>query len=254
MGRLQDRRILVTGAANGLGRAIATRLAAEGARLALFDIDRDGLAQVTEDLARSGTPAFALPVDVTEEAQVLDAFARLEGEFGALDSLVNNVGGSRNAKIWEMSVADWNFTLELNLRSAFLCTRAALPTMIQRRAGSIVCMSSGSREGTPWTACHSGGAAYAAAKAGIHGFIRGVALEVAPFGIRINAVAPGPIETDRTREVFAQMNATLDHSPNRMVPMRRLGQPQEIANAVLFLASEEASYVTGVTLDVAGGR
>ncbi|MGK7864874.1 SDR family oxidoreductase [Falsiroseomonas sp. E2-1-a4] len=244
----------MTGAANGLGRAIATRLAAEGARLALFDIDRDGLAQVAEDLARAGTPAFALTVDVTGEAQVLDAFARLEAEFGALDSLVNNVGGSRNAKIWEMSLADWDFTVNLNLRSAFLCTRAALPAMMQRQAGSIVCMSSGSREGTPWTASHSGGAAYAAAKAGIHGFIRDVALEVAPFGIRINAVAPGPIETDRTREVFAHMNATLEHSPNRMVPMRRLGQPHEIADAVLFLASEEASYVTGVTLDVAGGR
>jgi 3-oxoacyl-[acyl-carrier protein] reductase len=153
-----------------------------------------------------------------------------------------------------MSAADWDFTLRLNLRPTFLCTRAVLPAMMARRSGSIVCMSSGSREGTPWTAAHSGGAAYAAAKAGIHGFIRDVALEVSALGVRINAVAPGPIETDKTRAVFAEMNATLEHSPDRMVPMRRIGQPREIADAVLFLASDEASYVTGVTLDVAGGR
>lgn len=251
MGRLEGKCALVTGAANGLGEAIALRLAREGAKLALLDIDAAGLARVAAGI---GGDPLSLVADATEEAAVAAAFERLGREFGPLNILVNNVGGARNARIWEMSVEDWGFTLRLNLRSAFLCTRAALPAMMSRGVGSIVCLSSGSREGTPWTAQHSGGSAYAAAKAGIHGFVRGVALEVAERGVRINAVAPGPIETERTRPIFARMNATSDQSPNRLVPMRRLGQPHEIADAVLYLASDEASYVTGITLDVTGGR
>jgi 3-oxoacyl-[acyl-carrier protein] reductase len=254
MGRMQDKLAVVTGAANGLGEAISLRLGAEGARLALFDIDAAGLERVAATLRGQGVQVLALPGDVTEEAAVQQGFARIAAECGAIEVLVNNVGGSRNQRIWEMSVEAWDFTIRLNLRSAFLCTRAVLPGMMARRSGAIVCMSSGAKEGTPWSAAHSGAAAYSAAKAGIHGFIRDVAWEVAPYGIRINAVAPGPIETDRTRAVFAEMNATLEHSPKRMVPMARAGQPREIADAVLYLASEEASYVTGVTLDVAGGR
>ena len=168
--------------------------------------------------------------------------------------LVNNVGGSRNQKLWEMTAETWDFTIRLNLRSAFLCTRAALRLMMRQGAGAIVCMSSGAREGTPWTAHHVGGAAYSAAKAGIHGFIRDAAMELAEYGIRINSVAPGPIETERTARMFEELRETSDHSPHRLVPMRRIGQPREIADAVLFLASEEASYITGTTLSVAGGR
>src|SRR4029077_6844511 len=110
-------------------------------------------------------------------------------EQGRVDVLVNNVGGARNAKLWDMTADDWDFTLRLNLRSAFLCTRAAARLMMKQRAGAIVCMSSGAREGTPWTAHHTGGAAYSAAKAGIHGFIRDAALQVAAHGVRMTAVA-----------------------------------------------------------------
>ena len=117
-----------------------------------------------------------------------------------------------------------------------------------------MCLSSGAREGTPWTAYYQGGAAYSAAKAGIHGFIRDVALELAEYGIRVNAVAPGPIDTERAGAMLRKLNETVEYSPNHMTPMRRLGQPTEIADAVLFLASEEASYITGVTLPVTGGR
>ncbi|MCO6417167.1 SDR family oxidoreductase [Siccirubricoccus sp. KC 17139] len=246
---MQDRLAVVTGAANGLGEAIARRLKAEGARLALFDIDAAGLATVAEEL-----DALAIQGDVTEESMVQQGFARIAAELGPADVLVNNVGGSRNQKIWEMSVEAWDFTLRLNLRSAFLCTRAVLPGMMERRCGAIICMSSGAKEGTPWSAEHSGAAAYSTAKAGIHGFIRDVALEVAPYNIRVNAVAPGPIATPRTSPLFAEMEKTLLHPPSRMVPMARIGEPVDIANAVLYLASDEASYVTGVTLDVAGGR
>lgn len=254
MGRLKDRLAVVTGAANGLGAAIARKFAAEGARLALLDLDAAGLDRVAAELKGQGTQVLAEAGDVTEEGVVVAAFDRIVKTCGEVDVLVNNVGGSRNARVWEMSVEDWDFTIRLNLRSAFLCTRAVLPSMMARKAGAIVCMSSGSRNGTPWSAADSGAAAYSAAKAGIHGFVRDVAMEVSHLGVRINAVAPGPIETDRTRSGFARMEQTLELSPNRLVPMRRIGQPFEIADAVLFLASDEASYITGTTLDVAGGR
>ena len=171
-----------------------------------------------------------------------------------IDILVNNVGGSRNAKIWEMKADDWDFVLRLNLRSTFLCTRAAVPHMMRRRYGRIVCMSSGAREGTPWTAYYQGGSAYSAAKAGVHGFVRDVALELAEHGINVNAVAPGPIDTERFGPGLRHMNETVEYSPNHMTPLRRLGEPIEVAHAVLFLASEEASYITGHTLAVTGGR
>jgi NAD(P)-dependent dehydrogenase (short-subunit alcohol dehydrogenase family) len=174
-------------------------------------------------------------------------------QFGRIDILVNNVGGGTSGHIWEASVEEWDRVIRLNLRSAFLCTRHVVPHMKARRAGRIVCLSSGAREGTPWTAYHTGNAAYAAAKAGIHGFIRHAALELAEHGVAINAVAPGPIETARTMRIFnAMQNAP--YAPERLTPLRRLGQPDEVANAVLFLASDEASYVTGTTLAVAGGR
>ena len=143
--------------------------------------------------------------------------------------------------------------MRLNLRSAFLCTRAAARPMMKQRAGANVCMSSGAREGTPWTAHHTGGAAYSAAKAGIHGFIRDAAFELAEHGIRINAVAPGPITTERTAAAFEEMRDS-DFSPYKFTPMRRIGKPREIADAVLYLASDEASYITGTTLNVTGGR
>jgi NAD(P)-dependent dehydrogenase (short-subunit alcohol dehydrogenase family) len=251
MGRLQDKVAVVTGAANGIGRAVALRLVAEGARPVLLDLDAAGLERTAAEL---GAPALAIAADVTEEGPVADAFARIEAEHGRLDVLVNNVGGARNAKLWEMSAADWDFTVRLNLRSAFLCTRAAAGPMMRQRSGAVVCLSSGAREGTPWTAHDTGGAAYATAKAGVHGFIRDAAMELAGYGIRVNAVAPGPIETSRTRPMFERLNATSDYAPNRLVPMRRIGQPREVADAVLFLASDESSYITGVTLDVAGGR
>ncbi|MEL0110423.1 MAG: SDR family NAD(P)-dependent oxidoreductase, partial [Rickettsiales bacterium] len=168
--------------------------------------------------------------------------------------LVNNVGGSRNAKIWDMPVEDWDHTIKLNLRGTFLCTRAAVPHMMRRKRGKIICLSSGAREGTPWTAYYQGGSAYSACKAGVHGFMRDLALELAEFNINVNCVAPGPIDTEKAGANLRKMNETVDFSPNRMTPLGRLGLPVEVANAVLFLASDEASYVSGHTLAVAGGR
>jgi 3-oxoacyl-[acyl-carrier protein] reductase len=185
---------------------------------------------------------------------VQDLFGRIQDHYGRVDVLVNNVGGSRNMKIWEMTAEAWDYTIRLNLRSAFLCTRAVLPGMMERKSGNIICLSSGAREGTPWTAEDKGAAAYSTCKAGIHGFIRDLCWELSPYGIRANAVAPGPIATEKNRPMFAEQETRLIHPPSRMVPMARLGEAHEIADAVLFLASDESSYITGVTLDVAGGR
>ena len=251
MGRVQDQVAIVTGAANGLGQAIAIRLAEEGAHVVLGDIEEDALTRTTSQI---GATALAVASDVTEEAGARQLIESAIEHHGKLDILVNNVGGSRAGRIWEMPVEDWDFVLRLNLRSTFLCTRYAAPQMMQQRRGKIVCLSSGAREGTPWSANYDGGSAYSAAKAGVHGFIRDVAMELAPYNINVNAVAPGPIETERVGPALQHLNETVELSPNRMTPLGRLGQPAEVADAVLFLASGEASYITGHTLAVAGGR
>ncbi len=254
MGRVQDRVAVVTGAAKGLGAAIAQRLAEEGAKLMLGDIDAAGLENTASKAAALGVEVETLIGDITEEGP---AGALVQGaldRFGQLDILVNNVGGSRNSKVWEMPVEDWDYTVKLNLRGTFLCTRAAVPHMIERRQGKIVCLSSGAREGTPWTAYYQGGSAYSACKAGVHGFIRDVALELAEYNINVNAVGPGPIDTERAGAVLRKLNETVEYSPNHMTPLGRLGQPSEVADAVLFLASDEAAYISGHTLAVAGGR
>jgi len=251
MGRVQDKVAVVTGAAHGLGQAIATRLAEDGAKLVIGDIDGPGLERTAAAIT---TEMASVSGDITEEATASTLIQTAIDRFGQIDILVNNVGGSRNTKIWEMSVEDWDFVLRLNLRGTFLCTRYAVPHMMARRQGKIICLSSGAREGTPWTAYYEGGSAYSVAKAGVHGFIRDVALELAEYNINVNAVAPGPIDTERAGAVLRQMNDTVDFSPNRMTPLGRLGQPHEVADAVLFLASDEASYISGHTLAVAGGR
>lgn len=254
MGRLDGRIAIVTGAANGIGRGIARRFAAEGAAVVIGDIEAEALGRAAADIAAAGGKAEAVAGDLTEEAGAARLVEAAMARHGRIDILVNNLGGSRNAKVWEMSVADFDFVLRLNLRSTFLVTRAAVPHMIARRQGRIICLSSGAREGTPWTAYYQGGAAYSTAKAGVHGFVRDVALELAEFNITVNAVAPGPIDTERTGPGLRRLDATVDRGPSKMTPLGRLGTVEEVAAAALFLASDEASYVSGHTLHVAGGR
>ena len=253
-GRVEGKVAVVTGAGQGIGRAAAERLAAEGARVVGGDIDASILERTVIALQKSGATFVGVVGDVTEPNAAKQLVETAVERFGRIDILVNVVGGARNARIWEMREEDWDHTLRWNLRSTFLCTRAALPHMIEQRYGKIVCISSGAREGTPWTAYYAGGSAYSTAKAGVHGFIRDVALEVAQYGINVNAVAPGPIDTERTGENLKQLDKTVEYSPSKMTPLGRLGQPIEVANAVLFLASDEASYITGHTLPVTGGR
>lgn len=256
-GRVAGKVALVTGAAAGIGRAIALRLAEEGAALVVVDIDADGLAETERMIeAADGSapaPPLAIIADVTDEAAVKTLFAAALARHGRIDILVNDVGGGTSGRIWEATVEDWDHVIRLNLRSAFLCTREAAAHMGERRSGRIVNLSSGAREGTPWAAYYTGNSAYSAAKAGIHGFTRGVALELAEYGVTVNAVAPGPIETERTGPGFRKIEH-LEYGPIRATPLRRIGMPDDVANAVLYLASDEANYITGTTLPVAGGR
>src|SRR5262245_56067929 len=177
MGRLATKIAIVTGAANGIGRAIALRFAAEGAAVVIGDIDGAGLTRTAAAISSAGGTAAAVTGDLTEETGAAVLIDTAVATHGRIDILVNNLGGSRNAKVWEMPVADFDFVLRLNLRSTFLCTRAVAPHMMKRKQGRIICMSSGAREGTPWTAYYHGGAAYSAAKAGGQGFNPAVAME-----------------------------------------------------------------------------
>jgi len=254
MGRVQDQVAIVTGAAKGLGEAISRRLAQEGAKLVIADIDKRGLEAAAAKIREDNSEVVTVVGDVTEEETAFQLISSAIGRFGQIDILVNNVGGSRNSKIWQMPVEDWDYTIRLNLRGTFLCTRAAVPHMIERKRGKIICLSSGAREGTPWTAYYEGGSAYSASKAGVHGFMRDLALELAEHNINVNCVAPGPIDTEIAGAKLRKLNDTVDFSPNRMTPFGRLGQPREVADAVLFLASDEASYISGHTLAVTGGR
>jgi 3-oxoacyl-[acyl-carrier protein] reductase len=256
MGRVQDQVAVVTGAGLGLGRAIALRLAEEGAQLALGDIDAPALEKTVADIQAKGGKAFGLVGDVTEPGPADKLVAEAASRYGGrLDILVNNVGGGARGKIWDMKLEDWDAVIRLNLRGTFLCTRAAAPIMMQQRYGRIVCLSSGAKEGTPWSAHALGNSAYSTTKAGVHGFIRDVALELAEYAITANAVAPGPIDTERAGPRLRELDRTIPTvGPTHLTPLKRLGLPVEVANAVLFLASPEASYITGVTLNVTGGR
>jgi 3-oxoacyl-[acyl-carrier protein] reductase len=253
-GRVEGRVAVVTGAGQGIGRAVADRLAVEGARVVGGDIDASLVERLVRELEKTGAAVIGVVGDVTEPPSAKRLIDTAIERFGRIDILVNVVGGARNAKIHEMTEEAWDHTIRWNLRSTFLCTRAAAPHMIQQRYGKIVCISSGAREGTPWTAYYAGGSAYSTAKAGVHGFIRDVALELAQYGINVNAVAPGPIDTERTGANLKELDRTVEYSPSKMTPLGRLGLPVEVANAVLFLASDEASYITGHTLPVTGGR
>lgn len=253
--RLEGRTALVTGAAKGIGRAIALRFAEEGARLALVDLDAEGLDAVVAEIEGQGGEAIAFAGDATDESAVTAILTGATAHFGPVEVLVNNVGGGKAGRIWELSVEDWDAVMRLNLRSMFLFTRGVVQPMIEARAGRIICLSSGARNGTVWNSYHRGACAYSTAKAGIHGFIRDMALELGDYGITVNAVAPGPIDTELAGPYLRAMDEQgLEFAPSKMTPLRRLGTPREVADAALYLASDEASYVTGITLDVLGGR
>ncbi|HZM31234.1 MAG TPA: SDR family oxidoreductase [Acidimicrobiales bacterium] len=242
--RLQGRLALVTGGASGIGAAAARRLAAEGSHVVVCDRDGEGAQKLAADVGGD-----AVVVDVTDVAAVRAAVAQVEETIGPIDVLVNNAGGDQPALFLDTDEAAWDAALALNLKSVIACTHAALGPMVARRTGTIVNVASeAGRIGVV------GGAIYAAAKAGVIGLTRAVAREGARFNVRCNAVAPGPTETPLLDSLRADpLGARLRQAMIDATVLGRCGRPDEIAAAIAFLASDDASYVTGHTLAVSGG-
>jgi 3-oxoacyl-[acyl-carrier protein] reductase len=250
MGRLDGRVAFVTGAGRGIGAATALRFAEEGAKVALADVDLEGCAQGVSAIEKLGGAALAVSCDVSNADVVQQAVDQAASTFGRLDILVNNAGITRDNLLFKMSEAEWDAVMNVHLKGAFLCSRAAQKYMVEQRYGRIVSLSSTSALG------NRGQANYSTAKAGLQGFTRTLAVELGPFGITTNAVAPGFIDTEMTRATARRLGLTPEQmieDASKRIPVRRVGQPRDVANVICFLASEEAGFVNGQIIYVAGG-
>jgi len=251
MAGVHGRVALVTGAAQGIGAAIAKRLAIGGARVAVLDLTEAATARTVTDITDSGGSALGIGADVSKSDQVDTAVEQVVAEFGGLHILINNAGVLRDNLLFKMSEDDWDTVMSVHLKGAFLCSRAAQRHMTEARYGRIVNMSSTSALG------NRGQANYATAKAGLQGFTKTLAIELGPFGVTVNAIAPGFIETAMTRATAERTGSTIEQMRSAVaaaVPVRRAGLPEDIANAAAFFAAEESGYVTGQVIYVDGGR
>jgi 3-oxoacyl-[acyl-carrier protein] reductase len=242
--RLTGKRCLVTGAGRGIGRAIALAFAREGASVAVLDRREDLAAEAATALRALGAKAAVVTADVAQEESVTAGIAAAQDALGGIDVLVNNAGIDTNSRVIDMPVAMWDEMIAVNLRSVFLCTRAVLPGMVERRWGRIISISS--------QLAHKGAAEmahYAAAKAGVIGFTRSLAYEVAQDGITVNAICPGPIDT----ELFRNIPEAWRKRKLAELPIGRAGTVDEIAPTAVLLASDEGSYYIGATLNPNGG-
>ncbi len=240
---LSGRVALVTGASRGIGRAIASRLASRGA-LVVAAARGDNARATVEEIRAAGGTAEVLALDVTDPSGAAAAIAATAGAHGRLDILVNNAGITKDQLMLRMKRDDWDTVIATNLTAAFALTQAALKPMLKQRGGRIICIAS-----VVGQTGNAGQANYAASKAGLIGFAKSVAQEVASRGITVNVVAPGLIDTDMTRAITGSAQ---DEWASK-IPLKRLGTPEDIASAVCFLASDEASYITGQILAVNGG-
>jgi 3-oxoacyl-[acyl-carrier protein] reductase len=244
------RTAIVTGAARGIGAATARRLAQDGFAVAVLDLLEDQAKATAEAIVADGGRALAVGVDVADEESVATAVARVTAELGPPTVLVNNAGILRDNLLFKMSTDDWDSVLSVHLRGAFLMTRAVQASMVEARFGRIVNLSSTSALG------NRGQANYSAAKAGMQGFTKTLAIELGRFGVTANAVAPGVVETDMIRATAERIGMPLaDYlgAAAKDVPVGRVGQPEDIANAVSFFCSEQSGFVSGQVLYVAGG-
>jgi 3-oxoacyl-[acyl-carrier protein] reductase len=244
---VENRVALVTGAGQGIGAAVAKRLADGGAKVALLDVNEQG---AKEGAAAIGSNAIGVGADVTKRDQVQAAVDQVVAEFGGLHILVNNAGVIRDNLLFKMTDDDWSTIMEVHLRGAFLATQIAHKHMVEAKYGRIVFLSSTSALG------NRGQANYSTAKAGLQGLARTVAIELGPFGITANAVAPGFIETAMTKATAERVGSTIDEMRERVastIPVRRGGRPEDVANVVAFYAAEESGYLTGQVLYLDGG-
>lgn len=250
MGRLDGRVAFVTGSGRGIGAATALRMAEEGARVALADLDTSGCESVAAEIRGLGSEALIFECNVADAALVQNAVDQTAAQFGRLDILVNNAGVTRDNLLFKMTDDDWETVMNVHLRGAFLCSRAAQKHMVQQKYGRIISLSSTSALG------NRGQVNYSAAKAGLQGFTRTLAIELGQFGVTANAIAPGFIDTEMTRATARRQGLDPEvviANASKTIPVRRVGQPRDIANVACFLASEEASFVSGQVIYVAGG-
>jgi 3-oxoacyl-[acyl-carrier protein] reductase len=244
MGQLANQIAVVTGAGRGIGRAIALRFAAEGADVVCVSRTLENSDKVANEVRAAGRKAWARAVDVADSKEVTEAAERILAEAGRVDVLVNNAGVTRDGLLMRMSEEDWDTVLDTNLKGAFLFTKAFTRQFLKQRAGRIINVAS-----IIGLIGNAGQCNYAASKAALIGFTKSVARELASRGITVNALAPGFIETDMTAGLGEEVRKEL----LQKIPLNALGQPEDIANAALFLASPAARYVTGQVLTVDGG-
>ncbi len=248
--RLSGRTAVVTGAARGIGAAEAIRLAQEGANVAVLDLSAEASLETVEAIEAVGSEAIAIACDVSSAEQVEAAFGEIANRFGRIDILVNNAGVLRDNLSFKMSEDDWDTVLDVHLKGSFLCSKAAQKYMVEQEYGKIVMTSSIVALG------NRGQANYSAAKAGLQALTRTLALELGRFNINVNAVAPGWIETEMTKEAAERVGMTMEEMKDRFaknIPLKRFGRVEDIANVIAFLVSDDASYISGETIYVAGG-
>jgi 2-hydroxycyclohexanecarboxyl-CoA dehydrogenase len=245
--RLKDKVAIVTGAAQGIGRAIAMRLAREGAKVAIADIDVDGATRTANEISAAGSKAIAVKLDVTRLQDAIDAADIVERELGPIEILVNNAGWDKLEPFVESEPETWDKVIAINYRGVLNLCKAIVPRMQQRKRGKIISISSDAgRVGS------TGEAVYAGCKAAIVGFSKTLAREVARNGINVNVVCPGPTQTALLKTAMAGREGVLD-AMAKGIPFRRLGQPEDLAGAVAFFASPDSDYATGQVLSISGG-
>ena len=251
MSETQPRTVVVTGAAGGIGAAIASEFASCGDNLVLLDLNPGPIGEAAREIeSEHGGRALALTCDVSLRESVDDAFAAVVERFGTVDVLVNNAGITRDNLLFKLEEDDWDAVISVHLKGAYLCARAAQREMVAQNYGKIVNISSTSALG------NRGQANYSTAKAGLQGLTRTLALELGPFGINVNAVAPGYVDTEMTRAVARRLGKDPEAYRDeraRTIPVRRAGRPEDIAWLVHFLCSERASYVSGQIIYACGG-
>ena len=251
--RLLDRTAMVTGAGRGMGLAIAKALFNEGARVALVDINEKGVVEAARQLDQKYERVLGKRVDVTDRVEIQGLVKEMKDRWGSVDILVNNAGGALDTPhlLEEIEEKDWNLVVDVNLKGAFLCCQAVIPEMVQQGKGTIVNISALAGH---WRASLAG-VQYTAAKAGVEGLTRQLAYDWGKSGIRVNAVAPTVTLTgERVQGLWEAKGEEEKNKVLSAIPLRRLGTPEEVGSVVVFLASDEASYITGITIDVNGGR
>ncbi|HEY5834470.1 3-oxoacyl-ACP reductase FabG [Streptomyces sp.] len=250
MSTTEQRVAIVTGAARGIGAATAVRLAAEGRAVAVLDLDESACKDTVETIGAAGGKAVAVGADVSDEAQVEAAVAKVAEELGPPTILVNNAGVLRDNLLFKMSAADWDTVMGVHLRGAFLMTRAVQKHMVDAGFGRVVNLSSSSALG------NRGQVNYSAAKAGLQGFTKTLAIELGKFGVTANAVAPGFIVTDMTAATAARVGMGFEDfqtAAATQIPVQRVGRPDDVANAIAFFTGDQAGFVSGQVMYVAGG-